>query len=180
MTERDKAVAEVLYKSKNAAAAAAANAAGGASVFQPPSANPTPRPLIIPPLPRESSERKEPDQPEDPRSLTVALIGAPNAGKSTLVNQITNAKVMQWHRSSFPEYRRFLQYLPRLRRRGAISSALTPTRTCNWYVPLLRLDSLCAQAFFDTPGIVPVWQQKQYVSCTSLRVTQLTHSQSCA
>ncbi|XP_068457432.1 GTPase Era, mitochondrial [Clinocottus analis] len=40
-----------------------------------------------------SSLLRDPDQPENPKVLKVAVIGAPNAGKSTLSNQLLGRKV---------------------------------------------------------------------------------------
>ncbi|NXT96714.1 ERAL1 GTPase, partial [Anhinga rufa] len=37
--------------------------------------------------------RDQPDQPQNPRVLRIAIIGAPNAGKSTLSNQLLGRKV---------------------------------------------------------------------------------------
>ncbi|NXX98368.1 ERAL1 GTPase, partial [Centropus bengalensis] len=37
--------------------------------------------------------RNQPDQPENPKVLRIAIIGAPNAGKSTLSNQLLGRKV---------------------------------------------------------------------------------------
>lgn len=34
-----------------------------------------------------------PDQPQNPKVLRIAIIGAPNAGKSTLSNQLLGRKV---------------------------------------------------------------------------------------
>ena len=36
---------------------------------------------------------RHPDQPENPRLIRVAVVGAPNAGKSTLTNQLLGRKV---------------------------------------------------------------------------------------
>lgn len=36
---------------------------------------------------------RHPDQPENPRLIRVAVLGAPNAGKSTLTNQLLGRKV---------------------------------------------------------------------------------------
>lgn len=37
--------------------------------------------------------RGRPDQPPEPKVLRIAIIGAPNAGKSTLSNQLLGRKV---------------------------------------------------------------------------------------
>ena len=37
--------------------------------------------------------RKEPHQPNDSRILNIAIIGSPNAGKSTLANKLLGWKV---------------------------------------------------------------------------------------
>ncbi|XP_039576486.1 GTPase Era, mitochondrial isoform X3 [Passer montanus] len=51
-----------------------------------------------PPVATDGEEQKRllesrPDQPRQPRALRVAVIGAPNAGKSTLCNQLLGRKV---------------------------------------------------------------------------------------
>lgn len=43
-------------------------------------------------------------QPEDPRLLKVAVIGAANAGKSTLVNKIVGEEVCTTNHSNVREY----------------------------------------------------------------------------
>uniref|UniRef100_U3J5I4 GTPase Era, mitochondrial n=1 Tax=Anas platyrhynchos platyrhynchos TaxID=8840 RepID=U3J5I4_ANAPP len=66
---------------------------------------PSPRPhsLLVPspgniraPNPTEEQKRllrDRPDQPQNPKVLRIAIIGAPNAGKSTLSNQLLGRKV---------------------------------------------------------------------------------------
>lgn len=51
--------------------------------------------LLLPP--QEDQKRllrDRPDQPQNPKVLRIAIIGAPNAGKSTLSNQLLGRKVV--------------------------------------------------------------------------------------
>uniref|UniRef100_A0AAR2M0M5 GTPase Era, mitochondrial n=1 Tax=Pygocentrus nattereri TaxID=42514 RepID=A0AAR2M0M5_PYGNA len=49
--------------------------------------------LILLPAGQLSLLLRPPDQPENPKTLRVAVIGAPNAGKSTLTNQLLGRKL---------------------------------------------------------------------------------------
>lgn len=66
----------------------------------PPQGDPDPRrglaaPELLLSLAEEQKRLLEnrPDQPRNPRVLRIAIIGAPNAGKSTLSNQLLGRKV---------------------------------------------------------------------------------------
>uniref|UniRef100_A0A8V1AMN7 GTPase Era, mitochondrial n=1 Tax=Gallus gallus TaxID=9031 RepID=A0A8V1AMN7_CHICK len=62
-------------------------------------ANPGPGPRAALPAPPRREEKQarmvrgRPDQPAEPKVLRIAIIGAPNAGKSTLSNQLLGRKV---------------------------------------------------------------------------------------
>jgi GTP-binding protein Era len=77
-----------------------------------------------------------PVQPLNPLSLNVAVLGAPNAGKSTLVNALVGAKIT------------------------AVSHKSQTTRS-NLY-GILTEDST-QLVFVDTPGIVPIAKQKTVI-----------------
>jgi GTP-binding protein Era len=77
---------------------------------------------------------KSPEQPENPTSLTIAVIGAPNAGKSTLVNRIVGAKIT------------------------AVSPKAQTTRTNLYGIATTNNTQLI---FTDTPGIVSTRMRKK-------------------
>ncbi|NXG17783.1 ERAL1 GTPase, partial [Grallaria varia] len=52
-----------------------------------------PPPVAISPEEQRRRLQHRPDQPQSPRALRIAIIGAPNAGKSTLCNQLLGRKV---------------------------------------------------------------------------------------
>lgn len=72
---------------------------------------------------------KLPDDPEDATALDIAVVGRPNAGKSSLMNQILDAKV------------------------SAVSSKYNTTRQ---QVLGIKTTSNCQLCFYDTPGLVDV------------------------
>ncbi|XP_078080748.1 GTPase Era, mitochondrial [Mustelus asterias] len=77
----------------------------------------------------------QPDQPENSRVLRVAIIGAPNAGKSTLSNQLLGRKV-------FPVSSKV--HTTRCRARGVITDGATQI------------------ILLDTPGLIPVVKAKRH------------------
>ncbi|XP_060703913.1 GTPase Era, mitochondrial [Hemiscyllium ocellatum] len=85
----------------------------------------------------------QPDQPGNPRVLRVAIIGAPNAGKSTLSNQLLRRKV-------FPVSSKV--HTTRCRAQGVITDGETQI------------------ILLDTPGIVPAIKGKRHNLETSLLV----------
>ncbi|XP_078404408.1 GTPase Era, mitochondrial [Cetorhinus maximus] len=77
----------------------------------------------------------QPDQPENSRVLRVAIIGAPNAGKSTLSNQLLGRKV-------FPVSSKV--HTTRCRAQGVITDGATQI------------------ILLDTPGLVPAVKAKRH------------------
>jgi len=91
-------------------------------------------------LPREVKEAGEsvrmfqyrpPVQPVDPHSLTVSIIGAPNAGKSSLVNRFVGIKI------------------------SAVTSKSHTTRTSVLGLATIDNTQLC---FVDSPGIISAFR----------------------
>eukprot|EP01104_Vermistella_antarctica_P021013 TRINITY_DN9268_c0_g1_i2.p1 TRINITY_DN9268_c0_g1~~TRINITY_DN9268_c0_g1_i2.p1 ORF type:complete len:427 (-),score=75.42 TRINITY_DN9268_c0_g1_i2:20-1300(-) len=75
-----------------------------------------------------------PQQPRDPLSLSVSVVGEPNTGKSTLVNALVNHKV------------------------GAVSSKAQTTRE---RVLAVHTEGNTQLVFLDTPGMVSLSGQKR-------------------
>uniref|UniRef100_H3AWI2 GTPase Era, mitochondrial n=1 Tax=Latimeria chalumnae TaxID=7897 RepID=H3AWI2_LATCH len=103
-----------------------------------------------PPPPVSTSESEQgrllmncPDQPEDARVLKVAIIGAPNAGKSTLSNQLLGRKV-------FPVSKKV--HTTRCRAQGVITQAETQI------------------ILLDTPGLTSPFKGKRHQLEESLLV----------
>lgn len=82
-----------------------------------------------------------PDMPENPRVLRVVLLGAPNAGKSTLSNQLLGRKV-------FPVSKKV--HTTRCQALGVITEKETQV------------------ILLDTPGIISPGKQKSCGSCGCL------------
>lgn len=72
-------------------------------------------------------EYEMPIQPKHPKSLTIALLGVPNSGKSTLVNRLVGSKV------------------------SAVSKKSATTVTNKLGIATIGNHQLC---FYDTPGIL--------------------------
>lgn len=104
-------------------------------------------------------------QPESPRVVYVAVVGAPNVGKSTLVNRLVGEKVSIVSRK-------------RNTTREAIMGIFTHENT-QVVCLLAHLSSLIAhcvppQILLDTPGIVPT---ENISRCTAPRAAHyFTHS----
>ncbi|CAH6785856.1 GTPase Era, mitochondrial [Phodopus roborovskii] len=111
---------------------------------------PQPDSLLAPSVPAVSVHRDEqnlllvhtPDMPENPRVLRVVLLGAPNAGKSTLSNQLLGRKV-------FP-----------------VSKKVHTTR-CQALGVITEKDAQVI--LLDTPGIIsPVKQKRHHLELSLL------------
>lgn len=79
---------------------------------------------------------REPDAPEDATALDVAVVGRPNAGKSSLMNRLLDFKV------------------------SAVSQKYNTTRH---QVLGIKTQNKCQISFFDTPGLVNVSEKQRYV-----------------
>ncbi|KAJ0412272.1 hypothetical protein ATCC90586_006658 [Pythium insidiosum] len=78
----------------------------------------------------------EPDEPDDPRALDIAVIGRPNAGKSSILNQLLNVTIS----AVSPKYNTT---------RNRVMGVLTEGDT--------------QLAFYDTPGLIKPKESHQYV-----------------
>ena len=77
-----------------------------------------------------------PDEPENPKALDVAVVGRPNAGKSSLLNKLLDNKV------------------------SAVSPKYNTTRD---QVLGIRTRNEIQMSFYDTPGIVDASERHRYV-----------------
>uniref|UniRef100_A0A8C9MWZ6 GTPase Era, mitochondrial n=1 Tax=Serinus canaria TaxID=9135 RepID=A0A8C9MWZ6_SERCA len=78
-----------------------------------------------PPVEQKRLLENRPDQPPQPKVLRIAIIGAPNAGKSTLCNQLLGRKV-------FPVSKKV--HTTRCKARGVITHE--DTQLCVWFIHL--------------------------------------------
>ncbi|CDI84900.1 hypothetical protein, conserved [Eimeria praecox] len=108
-----------------------------ASSFVPPSRPSLPRPIARDPVPSEAqfATWQPPLQPEHPRSLTIALIGPPNAGKSSLLNAFLGVTV------------------------SAVSNKVNTTRTD--FRGMVTKGN-CQLVFVDAPGIIESHPKKTF------------------
>ncbi|NXP06670.1 ERAL1 GTPase, partial [Thinocorus orbignyianus] len=94
-----------------------------------------PNSLFAPTEEQERLLQNQPDQPQNPKVLRIAIIGAPNAGKSTLSNQLLGRKV-------FP-----------------VSRKVHTTRCKAWGVVTYEDTQLI---ILDTPGLTSPFKAKRH------------------
>ena len=92
------------------------------------------RRIPVQPISQKELLKKKPESISNSKSLQVAILGLPNAGKSTLVNQIVGWKTC------------------------AVSSKVHTTRKASTAV---FLDENIQIVFLDTPGLVDLAETKQ-------------------